>query len=129
MKINTKATEILETGITEYLKNIDLTQEQIESITKKELQLLESGLLQIKEGIGNGENTPLTNLDVTTVYKLIHMLNLKLISRKSKYSFLHQNEKGILDILLLSNGIDSEEIYLYHFVKSYYKSKNHVERD
>jgi len=129
MKINIKATEILETGIAQYLNSTALTQEQIENITKKEFQLLESGLLQLKEGIGVDENNPLTNLDVNTVYKLIYMLDLKLNSRNSKYSFLHQNEKGILDILSLSNGIDSEEICLYHFVKSYYKSKKNVKRD
>lgn len=129
MNIILKATEILNLGIADYLKSKNVRQEQIESLTKKEFQLLESGLLLIKEGIGIDENNPLSNLDVGTVYKLIYLLELKLISRKSNYKFLHQNEKGILDILLLSNGIDSEEIYLYHFVKNYYKNKKYVKQD
>ncbi len=123
MNIISKATEIINLGITEYLKSKNVLLEQIESLTKKEFQLLESGLLQIKEGIGIDENNPLTNLDVGTVYKLIYLLQLKLISRKSNYKFLHQNENGILDIIKLSNSIDSEEIYLHHFVKNYYKKR------
>jgi hypothetical protein len=111
-----KACNYLKLGPEKYRKDDFFGQPT--STNKEELQLIENGCKQVLECKGLNEATPFSEIGITGFYQLMGLFHYESIKKKSRYGFIWNQERGILDAITFQHAVDKNELTLYNFVRS-----------
>lgn len=87
--------------------------------TEEDIEILKNGCRQVLEGRGLTADFPFINLEVGGFYALFRMFHYESESRKTKYSFHYEGEKGILDHITFAHIVDGNIISYSNFVGQY----------
>ena len=112
--IFTKAELYLEIGPDNYRKE-DFFQQPPLNLDTVDMESIRYGCEQITEGRGFNYSTPLQGLGVSGFYRLMELFHFQFESRKTKYSFKYEEEKGALDIMTFTHQMDDRKATLFHF--------------
>ena len=112
--IFTKAELYLEIGPDNYRKE-DFFQQPPLNLDTVDMESIRYGCEQIVEGRGFNYSTPLQGLGVSGFYRLMELFHFQFESRKTKYSFKYEEEKGALDIMTFTHQMDDRKATLFHF--------------
>ena len=112
--IFTKAELYLKIGPDKYRKE-DFFQQPPLNVAAKDMESIRYGCEQIVEGRGFNFSTPLQGLGVSGFYRLMELFHFQFESRKTKYSFEYEEEKGALDIMTFTHQMDDRKATLFHF--------------
>ena len=112
--IFTKAELYLKIGPDKYRKE-DFFQQPLLNLGTVDMESIRYGCEQIIEGRGFNYTTPLQGLGVSGFYSLMELFHFKFESRKTKYSFKYEEEKGALDIMTFTHQMDDRKATLFHF--------------
>ncbi len=112
--IFTKAALYLKIGPDEYRKE-DFFQQPPLNLDTVDMESIRYGCEQIIEGRGFNYTTPLQGLGVSGFYRLMELFHFQFESRKTKYSFKYEEEKGALDIMTFTHQMDDRKATLFHF--------------
>ncbi|GDX50272.1 hypothetical protein LBMAG26_11310 [Bacteroidota bacterium] len=112
--IFTKAELYLKIGPDNYRKE-DFFQQPPLNVAIKDMESIRYGCEQIVEGRGFNLSTPLQGLGVSGFYRLMELFHFQFESRKTKYSFIYEEEKGALDIMTFTHQMDDRKATLFHF--------------
>jgi hypothetical protein len=112
--IFTKAELYLEIGPDNYRKE-DFFQQPPLNLDTVDMESIRYGCEQITEGRGFNYSTPLQGLGVSGFYRLMELFHFQFESRKTKYSFKYEEEKGALDIMTFAHQMDDRKATLFHF--------------
>ena len=112
--IFTKAELYLKIGPDKYRKE-DFFQQPPLNVAAKDMESIRYGCEQIVEGRGFDHKTPLQGLGVSGFYRLMELFHFQFESRKTKYSFKYEEEKGALDIMTFTHQMDDRKATLFHF--------------
>ena len=85
------------------------------NVATKDMESIRYGCEQIIEGRGFDHKTPLQGLGVSGFYRLMELFHFQFESRKTKYSFIYEEEKGALDIMTFTHQMDDRKATLFHF--------------
>ena len=85
------------------------------NVATKDMESIRYGCEQIIEGRGFDHKTPLQGLGVSGFYRLMELFHFQFESRKTKYSFEYEEEKGALDIMTFTHQMDDRKATLFHF--------------
>ena len=85
------------------------------NVATKDMESIRYGCEQIIEGRGFDQKTPLQGLGVSGFYRLMELFHFQFESRKTKYSFIYEEEKGALDIMTFTHQMDDRKATLFHF--------------
>jgi hypothetical protein len=112
--IFTKAELYIKIGPDNYRKE-DFFQQPPLKLDTTDMESIRYGCEQIIEGRGFDHKTPLYGLGVSGFYRLMELFHFQFESRKTKYSFIHEEEKGALDIMTFTHQMDDRKATLFHF--------------
>jgi hypothetical protein len=112
--IFTKAELYLKIGPDKYRKE-DFFQQPPLNLDTVDMESIRYGCEQIIEGRGFDHKTPLQGLGVSGFYRLMELFHFQFESRKTKYSFKYEEEKGALDIMTFTHQMDDRKATLFHF--------------
>jgi hypothetical protein len=112
--IFTKAELYLKIGPDKYRKE-DFFQQPPLNLDTVDMESIRYGCEQIIEGRGFNYTTPLQGLGVSGFYRLMELFHFQFESRKTKYSFKYEEEKGALDIMTFAHQVDDGKATLFHF--------------
>jgi hypothetical protein len=112
--IFTKAELYLKIGPDKYRKE-DFFQQPPLNLDTVDMESIRYGCEQIIEGRGFNYTTPLQGLGVSGFYRLMELFHFQFESRKTKYSFKYEEEKGALDIMTFAHQVDDGKVTLFHF--------------
>ena len=112
--IFTKAELYLKIGPDNYRKE-DFFQQPPLKLDTTDMESIRYGCEQIVEGRGFNFSTPLQGLGVSGFYRLMELFHFQFESRKTKYSFIYEEEKGALDIMTFTHQMDDRKATLFHF--------------
>lgn len=112
--IFTKAELYLKIGSDNYRKE-DFFQQPPLNLDTVDMESIRYGCEQIIEGRGFDHKTPLQGLGVSGFYRLMELFHFQFESRKTKYSFKYEEEKGALDIMTFTHQMDDRKATLFHF--------------
>lgn len=112
--IFTKAELYLQIGPENYRKE-DFFQQPPLKLDTTDMESIRYGCEQIVEGRGFNFSTPLQGLGVSGFYRLMGLFHFQFESRKTKYSFIYEEEKGALDIMTFTHQMDDRKATLFHF--------------
>ena len=112
--IFTKAELYLKIGPDKYRKE-DFFQQPPLNLDTVDMESIRYGCEQIIEGRGFNYTTPLQGLGVSGFYRLMELFHFQFESRKTKYSFKYEEEKGALDIMTFTHQMDDRKATLFHF--------------
>ncbi len=104
----------LKLGPDNYRKE-DFFQQPPLNVATKDMESIRYGCEQIIEGRGFDHKTPLQGFGVSGFYRLMELFHFQFESRKTKYSFKYEEEKGALDILTFAHQVDDGKATLFHF--------------
>lgn len=109
-----KAQLFLEIGPEKYRKDDAFHQPPID-FDSNDIEILNNGCRQILDGAGLIPEKAFTNLDVSGFSALFRMFHFSSISRKTKYSFILNGKKGILDCITFEHQVDGSRVTYYNF--------------
>ena len=109
-----KAQLFLEIGPEKYRKEDAFHQPPID-FDSNDIEILKNGCKQILDGAGLIPEKAFTNLDVLGFSALFRMFHFSSISRKTKYSFLLNGKKGVLDQITFEHVVDGTRVTYYNF--------------
>ena len=112
--IFTKAELYLKIGPDNYRKE-DFFEQPPLNLDTVDMESIRNGCEQIIEGRGFDYKTPLQGLGVSGFYRLMELFHFQFESRKTKYSFIYEEEKGALDIMTFTHQMDDRKATLFHF--------------
>ncbi|MSP70276.1 MAG: hypothetical protein EXR20_08390 [Bacteroidetes bacterium] len=112
--IFTKAELYFKIGPDNYRKE-DFFQQPPLNLDTVDMESIRYGCEQIIEGRGFDYKTPLQGLGVSGFYRLMELFHFQFESRKTKYSFKYEEEKGALDIMTFTHQMDDRKATLFHF--------------
>ena len=112
--IFTKAELYLKIGLDNYRKE-DFFEQPPLNLDTVDMESIRNGCEQIIEGRGFDYKTPLQGLGVSGFYRLMELFHFQFESRKTKYSFIYEEEKGALDIMTFTHQMDDRKATLFHF--------------
>jgi len=112
--IFTKAELYIKIGPDNYRKE-DFFQQPPLKLDTTDMESIRYGCEQIIEGRGFDHKTPLYGLGVSGFYRLMELFHFQFESRKTKYSFIYEEEKGALDIMTFTHQMDDRKATLFHF--------------
>ena len=112
--IFTKAELYLQIGPESYRKE-DFFQQPPLKLDMTDMESIRYGCEQIVEGRGFNISRPLQGLGVSGFYRLMELFHFQFESRKTKYSFMYEEEEGALDIMTFTHKMDDRKAKLFHF--------------
>ena len=112
--IFTKAELYLQTGPENYRRE-DFFEQPPLNLNTVDMDSIRYGCEQIVEGRGFNISRPLQGLGVSGFYRLMELFHFQFESRKTKYSFMYEEEEGALDIMTFTHKMDDRKATLFHF--------------
>ncbi len=109
----TKAELFLRLGAEKYRKADFFLKPSLDS-TLEELEKLKLGCIQITEGKGFSEVTPLTDMDVSGMYQLMRLFHFEVESRSTNYQYTFNGIKGILDCIIFKHVMDGRKAKIFN---------------
>jgi hypothetical protein len=109
-----KACNYLKLGPEKYRKDDFFGQPK--STNKEELLVIESGCKQVLECKGLSEVAPFSEIGITGFYQLMGLFHYESIKKKSRYGFIWNDQRGVLDAITFQHAVDKIELTLYNFV-------------
>lgn len=110
----TKAELYLKLGAEKYRKDDFFHQPSID-YTENDLELLKIGCIQITEGKGFSEQTPLHDIDVFGFSKLMKLFHFVSESRTTNYQFTNEGKSGALDCITFKHMMDDRTTQMFNF--------------
>jgi len=85
-------------------------------LKSEDLTIIKSCCKQIIEGKGFSESSPLMNIDVSEIYRLMRLFHFKFEENKTKNGTVIGENRGVLDCMVFKHVKDNRKATLYNFV-------------
>ena len=82
--------------------------------TLEELEILKLGCIQITDGKGFSESSPLTDMDVSGLNQLMRLFHFESESRSTNYQYSFNGVEGILDCITFKHIIDGRQAIMFN---------------
>ena len=82
--------------------------------TLEELEILKLGCVQITDGKGFSESSPLTGIDVSGLNLLMRLFHFELESRSTNYQYSFNDLEGILDCITFKHIVDGRKATIFN---------------
>ena len=82
--------------------------------TLEELEILKLGCIQITDGKGFSESSPLTGIDVSGLNQLMRLFHFEVESRSTNYQYTFNGIKGILDCIIFKHVMDGRKAKIFN---------------
>lgn len=109
----TKAELFLRLGPEKYRKTDFFKLPPLDS-TSEELEILKLGCLQIIDGKGFSESSPLTDIDVSGLNQLMRLFHFESESRSTNYQYSFNELEGILDCITFRHIVDGRKAIIFN---------------
>ena len=109
-----KAQLFLKIGPDKYRKDDAFQQPPID-FNSEDIEVLNDGCRQILNGVGLIPEKAFTNLDVSGFSALFRMFHFSSTSRETKYGFILNGKKGVLDQITFQHLMDGSVVTYYNF--------------
>jgi hypothetical protein len=85
-------------------------------LKSEDLTIIKSCCKQIIEGKGFSESSPLMNIGVSEIYRLMRLFHFKVEENKTKNGTVIGENRGVLDCMVFKHVKDNRKATIYNFV-------------